>query len=142
MKSAEEVFRNYLWSRGLRFTRERKQILDVVRKIPSHFEAEDIFFRLRQQNVNVSQASIYRTLPLLVDSGIVRKAPCERMKARYEYAFGRNCHEHMVCVRCGMIIEFQDQRIKKMQTELAGKHRFKILDHSVVIFGLCNRCSR
>jgi len=140
MRSAEQIFRDYLASKGLRFTREREEILQEVMKIHSHFEVEDLFARLRKKKAGISRASIYRTLPLLLDSGIVRKTPCEAMRARYEHILGHEHHDHMVCLRCGRVIEFKDDDIERLQEKAAKAHGFHVLGHRLVISGLCSRC--
>ncbi len=140
MKSAEQLFTEFLRTKGLRFTRERRNILSEIMKTHSHFEVEDIYMRLRKKNIKVSQASIYRTLPLLVESGIVLKTPCDKMTARYEHVIGHKHHDHMVCMKCGKVIEFRDQNIEKLQEKDAKKHRFEMLGHRLVISGLCERC--
>ncbi len=140
MKPAEQLFRDYLKSKGLRLTREREEILKEIMKIHGHFEVEDIYLRLRRKKVKVSQTSIYRTLPLLVESGIVQKTPCDRMKARYEHVLGHRHHDHMVCIKCGRIIEFSNERIERLQEEAGKKYRFEILGHRLVLSGLCEEC--
>ena len=140
MHSAEQLFRSYLISKSLRFTPERRKILKEVMGIHGHFEVEDIFTRLRRKKANISRASIYRTMPLLLDSGIVRKTPCELMAARYEHILGHEHHDHMVCISCGRIIEFKKDKIEKLQEDAAKEHAFKILGHRLIISGLCKGC--
>ncbi len=140
MQSAEQIFRSYLTSKGLRFTRERKEILAEVMRIHGHFEVEDIFSRLRKKKVDISRASIYRSLPLFLDSGIVRKTPCDVMSARYEHVLGHEHHDHMICVKCGRVIEFKKDGIEKLQEEAVREHGFKMLGHRLIISGLCKDC--
>jgi len=140
MEPAEQVFRVYLSSKGLRLTGERKEILDEVMHTHSHFEVEDIFYKLRRKDANVSRASIYRMLPLLLESGIIRKTHCDVMKARYEHVLGHEHHDHMVCVKCGKTIEFKKEEIEKLQQEAAKEHHFKMLGHRLIISGLCKNC--
>lgn len=140
MKSAEQLFREYLTSNGLRFTRERKEILDEVMKVHNHFEVEDIYAGLRRKKTDISRASIYRVMPLLINSGIVRKTPCEEMKARYEHILGHEHHDHMVCVKCGKTIEFKKEGIEKLQQEAVKEHHFRMLGHRLIISGLCGDC--
>ena len=140
MKPARQLFASYLGSRGLRLTRERREILGEIMKIHGHFEVEDIYMRLRKKNIKVSQTSIYRTLPLLVESGIVRKTPCDRMKARYEHVLGHRHHDHMVCLKCGRILEFNNERIEQLQKEVGKKYSFEILGHRLVLSGVCEKC--
>ena len=139
-QSAQQKLREYLSSRGLKLTRERKEILKAIMETHSHFEVDDIFIKLRRKKLKISQTSIYRTLPLLVESGIVLKNTCDRMTARYEHVLGHDHHDHMVCVKCGKIIEFQEDNIEELQVKVSKKHKFKILGHRLVIRGLCEKC--
>jgi len=131
----------YLGLKGLRFTKERREILKAVMGMHNHFEVEDIFLKLRNKGIKVSQTSIYRTLPLLVESGIVLKNTCDKMHARYEHVLGHEHHDHMVCIKCGKIIEFQDEEIEKLQVRAGRKNNFKIIGHRLVIRGFCDKCS-
>jgi Fur family ferric uptake transcriptional regulator len=137
---AEERFREFLRERGLRFTRERKAVLREVMAVHGHFEAYDIAARLRKKGKRVSQTSVYRTLPLLIESGIVRKTPCEDMKARFEHVFGHTHHDHLVCLRCGKVIEFRNDGIEKLQKDVARRKKFAMVGHRLIISGYCSRC--
>jgi Fur family ferric uptake transcriptional regulator len=131
---------SYLRSKGLRFTRERQELLKEIMAIHEHFEVDDVLLRLRRRHVGVSQTTIYRTLHLLIDSGLVHKTPCDTMKARYEHVLGHGHHDHMVCVRCGKVIEFSDRRIESAQRGAARRNEFAVLGHRLVISGICRGC--
>ena len=136
----EILFKKYLRSNNLKFTPERREILNEIRKIKTHFEVEDIIYRFHRDNKEISRASIYRTLPLLVDSGIVRKTPCDSMKARYEFIFGHEHHDHMVCIKCGQIIEFKNDYIERLQKQVAESYNFRMIAHKLIISGICENC--
>ena len=140
MKDAEKDFRKFLKKKDLRCTRERFVILREVLTTREHFEADDIHLRLKEKKFAVSQASVYRTLPLLLEAGIVRKTPCDVMNARYEQVYGTAHHDHMVCLSCGKIIEFKSEKIEELQKTAARRHGFKMMGHRLVISGLCKDC--
>ena len=140
MQDAESEFRNYLEERGYRTTPERFAVLREVIRSEGHFEADDIFVRLRSKSVSASQTSVYRTLNLLVEAGIVRKNPCDRMSARYEAVFGSEHHDHLICLRCGRIIEFQDENLQRILKEVADRRRFELVGHRLVLSGYCEDC--
>jgi Fur family ferric uptake transcriptional regulator len=141
VKDVEQEFRGFLKSRGLRCTPERLAILREVMASDGHFEADHIFVRLHGKKARASQTSVFRTLNLLVEAGIVRKTPCDQMKARYEPVFGMHHHDHLVCMRCGRIIEFSDECIERLQQEVARKHNFALLGHRLILSGYCDRCA-
>ena len=140
MDKTEKEFGRFLKTKGLRFTPERLAILREVIASDAHFEAEDIFIRLRGKESKASQTSVFRTLNLLVEAGIVRKNPCDRMDARYEPVFGVDHHDHLVCIRCGRIIEFKDETIESQQKKIAAKHNFALVGHRLVLSGYCREC--
>ena len=133
-------FEDFLKTKWLRFTPERLAILREIMASDGHFEADDIFVRLRGKKIRASQTSVYRTLNLLVEAGIVRKNPCDQMEARYETIFGAKHHDHLICIRCGRMIEFQDGSIEKLQQKLASKHNFTVVGHRLVVSGYCDKC--
>jgi Fur family ferric uptake transcriptional regulator len=140
MHEAEKEFRLFLKNRKMRCTDERVAILREAVSMGSHFEADDIFVRLRRKKTGASHASVYRTIPLLVEAGIIRKTPCDHMDGRYESVFGEDHHDHLVCVRCGKVIEFRDDAIEKLQKKVARKYKFKMLGHRHVLSGICEKC--
>lgn len=140
MENAAKEFSRFLKTKGLRNTPERLAILREVMASGGHFEAEDIFLRLRANKPKVSQTSIFRTLNLLVEAGMVHKTLCDRMGARYEAVFGIDHHDHLVCIRCGRVIEFKEDAIEKLQEKVARKHHFRLVGHRLVLSGYCERC--
>lgn len=140
-QEATEAFRQYLKRHGIKFTQPRQRILDSVLEMKDHFEAEQLLFALRQGGHRVAKATIYRTLPLLVDCGILKQVRFEVKQSHYELAFGENPHDHMVCRRCGRIVEFASDDVVTLRKRLAGKHRFHSISHRFQISGLCWECA-
>ena len=138
--TAENIFKEYLRDRGLKYTRERHTLLHAVLDNPEHFEAEQLLVNLRQSGRRVAKATIYRTLPLLVSCGIIKQVQFGDKLTRYEHTFGQNPHDHMVCRRCHRIIEFNSQDVVRLRTVLASKYKFHALTHRFEIGGLCWEC--
>ena len=137
---AERRFREYLSEKGLRFTSERLAILLHVMSLHEHFEVDDLHHQLRQKGLSISHATVFRTLALLIDSGIVQKIPCQKMPARYEHVFGHDHHDHMLCLRCGRIIEFHNAPIERSQEKVAKEHGFQMTGHHLIMRGYCENC--
>ncbi|MDH4223228.1 MAG: transcriptional repressor [candidate division Zixibacteria bacterium] len=135
-----ETFLKYLDSKHLKLTRERKAVLEEVFFHPGHLEAEELTHTLRSKKSRVSRATIYRTLELLVDSGIVRKIDLGHGHSHYEHILGHTHHDHLVCLKCGKVIEFTDKKIERLQTNICQKSRFQEISHTVQIFGYCKDC--
>ncbi len=134
------MFRGYLRDRGLKYTRERETVLHEVLSNNEHFEAEQLLISLRQAGKRIAKATIYRTLPLLVDCGIIKQVQFGDNLARYEHTFGRDPHDHMVCRHCRRIIEFDSADVARLRQAVAQRHRFYAQSHRFQITGLCWQC--
>lgn len=134
----------YLRHRGLKNTPERVAIAQEVLSIDEHFDPEELQARLRRKGIRVSRATIYRTLEHLINSDLVRKTSLdlEHKTSFYENTLVRRHHEHMVCLACGMVIEFTSPRIEALQEEICRKHRFRPIRHTHQIMGHCRKCQR
>jgi Fur family transcriptional regulator, ferric uptake regulator len=137
-----ERFRGYLSERGLPFTATRAAILRGILATREHFDAEALRERLKRRGETLSTATIYRTLPLFVESGIIAETLRERGRARYEPAWGREHHDHLECLRCGRIIEFKDDALERLQESVCRRHRFQPVDHHLGIRGYCAECGK
>lgn len=137
-----KVFRQYLESKGLRLTKERASVLREVFSLHGHFEPEQLYLRLKGSGDKASRASVYRTLTLLLESGLVEKVTRTDKGAVYEHTFGHNHHDHMICTACGQVIEFYSKKLEDLQAEICSNHSFAGQNHTLEIRGCCRRCSR
>lgn len=135
-----ECFREFLATKELKFTQERRLILEEVFRIHGHFEADDVALGLRERGERVSRASIYRTLPLLVESGLLRDVYSAEKHSHYEHVFGHRHHDHMICTSCGTAIEFSDPEIEALQDRICELHGFEAKSHKLEITGICDKC--
>lgn len=140
MNVVKDVFQKFLAEKGLRFTKEREAVLDEVLSRKGHFDLEEIYFSMRDKGAKVSRASIYRTIPLLVESGILEEAERVDKQARYELTYGSTHHDHMVCTECGRVIEFRSPSIERLQDGLCRARGFKGTSHTLEIRGVCREC--
>ena len=131
-----------LKSAGLKVTLPRLKILEVLEKSSNHhLSAEDIYRALMEQNEEVGVATIYRVLTQFEESGIVNKLNFENNQSVYELSNVEH-HDHLVCVKCNTIIEFQDDVIEQHQLQIAKKYGFQLTDHSLYLYGLCKICKK
>ena len=137
-----ENFVKYLGTRKLRFTQERKTILQEMFRNPGHLEAEDLLYSLRRKKKLTSRATVYRTLELLVDSGLVRKVDLGHGHSHYELMVDHTHHEHMICLKCGKVIEFSDKEMEGDLNKLCKKSGFEHTSHRFEIFGHCDKCRK
>ncbi len=129
-----------LKSAGLKVTLPRLKILELLEKSSNHhLSAEDIYRALIEQHEEVGLGTIYRVLTQFEESGIVNKLNFENNQAVYELS-NVDHHDHLVCVKCNTIIEFQDDVIEEHQLQIANKYSFQLTDHSLYLYGLCKTC--
>lgn len=140
LEKAETVFQSYLKKRNLKLTPERLTVLREVFQHHEHLDADALQYRLRSKDSKVSRATIYRTLELLVDSGLIRKESLGGSTAHYEHSYGARHHDHLICLSCKQIIEFVNDKIEALQDKVCRDHGFAAVRHSMQIFGYCSKC--
>lgn len=140
MKSRADRVDEALRECGVRLTAPRRVILEAALRTKGHFTAEELLDRLHAEGISASKATLYRTLGLLVEKGLLEPREFERGSLRYEVAAGEDHHDHMICTACGTVHEFVDPEIERLQAEACDRFGFRMLGHSHRIFGLCARC--
>ena len=136
------ILERYMAERGLKSTRQRNLIIDVFFAMHGHLSVEDVWSRVRQDDPRVSVATVYRTMKLLSESGLAHARNFGDGQTRYEPAVGREHHDHLICTRCGAIIEFENDQIERMQDAVARRHGFKVTSHKMELYGLCKSCQK
>lgn len=133
-------FTRYLRDRRLPLTRQRLEIARAVFESPDHPSVDRLQRALADRRIRVGTATVYRTLDLLVESGLVRAHDFGEGFRRFEPMSDRSRHEHLVCRRCGRADEFVNERLERMLEMIADEHQFLHQRHRVEIFGLCAEC--
>ena len=136
----QEIFRQYLEKKGQRLTKERNAILQEAFSCGGHFDPETLYVDMRKRGMKASRASVYRTLTLLCECGLVEKVSKTEHGTIYEQALGRPHHDHMVCIHCGKIIEFFSESLEKLQEEICRQQGFQGKSHTLEIRGYCADC--
>ena len=133
-------FRRYLKGLNLKCTPEREGIVREVMSFKKHFEADELLVKLRNRHNRVAKGTIYRTLKLLVDAGFLRPVIFIDRHMHYEPLVDSSHHEHLICMRCGRIIEFKNPKMEKMLEKICERISFTHAAHKLEITGLCSRC--
>jgi len=140
-----ETFRGYLRDRSLPVTRQRLAVAQAIFFAGDHVSAEDIAGRVAKGGGPVGTATVYRTLELLVESGLVTEHDFGEGFKRYEPGLGGGGgepHEHCICSSCGAVTEFSNDRLERMIALLAEEVEFRPHRHRLEIYGLCRRCQQ
>ena len=139
-KTPERVFVDFLEKNGMNMTPQRKVIVETFLETEGHFTAEDLYRLVKEKAPEVGQATVYRTLGLLVDSGLADSMDVGDGGALYEHAYGHAHHDHLICVVCDKKVEVYDEDIERRQEELAEAHGFELTRHRMLLFGVCADC--
>ncbi len=135
-----EQFIKYLRDNGYLITRQRRRIAEIIFNSTGHLSVEDIQNLLRQKKIAASIASIYRTLDVLIKSNLVVQHRFGKRFKRFEAVLKDKHHDHLICTRCGKVLEFKNDAIEDLQVKVALEHDFNITNHKLDIYGYCNRC--
>jgi Fur family ferric uptake transcriptional regulator len=140
IESVCSQFHQHLRRKGLRVTPERDRICREVYSTSVHFDAEDLVQRLQASSKSVSRATIYRTLEVLEECGLVKKIRQTDKRRHYEKSLGLEHHDHLFCDECGKVIEFRVDEIERLQDDVCNRYGFHPRRHSLQIYGLCLEC--
>jgi Fur family transcriptional regulator, ferric uptake regulator len=136
-EKVKEKFIAYLKDNAHRITNERFLILDAALEMEGHFDADELYLNMKNDYINVSRATVYKTLELMSECDILTKHNFKGDRTRYETKFGRNNHYHIICVNCNKIIEFEYPMLEKLQAKISKENHMMTVDHTLQIFAKC-----
>ena len=143
IKKQDEIneYQKYKEEQKLKTSKKRTSIVDYFLEEDRHFTVEELYNEIKKNNLQISYATVYRALRLLTDMGLAHTCRFKGKETRFEPRHKSEHHDHLVCLRCGEIIEFSHDGIEKLQSQVASKHKFRVQSHKLELFGLCERCS-
>ena len=133
-KAISKILVKILKYEGLRYTDQRQAIWNEIQNSNEHRDAEDIYLKLKERNVKVSRATVYRTIDVLVKNRLVRKMDVGNGRSLYEPRLDDEHHDHMICIDTGNIIEFYNKELEDLQDTIAKKHGYKVVRHVHQLF--------
>ena len=136
----KERWRTYVADHRLNVTAQREAIVEQFLRTRDHVSIDELLAKVRKRQPKVGYATVYRTLKLLVDSGLAVERQFGDGQARYEVVGDH--HDHLICVKCGLILEFEDDEIERLQDKIAAKlGSFTVLRHRHELYGLCPKAA-
>ena len=141
MQKEIQIFQGHVNHLGLKRSQKREQVVRTFLRTKRHVSAEDLFHLVKQENPHIGYTTIYRTLKLIVDSGIAQMVDFNDGVKRFERKIGREYHAHFICTKCGEHFEVFDKNIEGLSSRLAKEEGFLPQKHRFEIFGLCKDCS-
>ncbi|RCW50505.1 MULTISPECIES: Fur family transcriptional regulator [unclassified Halanaerobium] len=142
MEKLKSKFKNILMENNYKLTKQREIILGtIISRKNWHFTAEELFSAVKENYPDIGMATIYRTLELFQNLGIVHMLDFGEGSRQYELSFlETQHHHHLICKKCGKLIEFNDQDLEYFEKKLEIKYNFRITEHKLRFYGLCKEC--
>ena len=136
-------FEEYLQSKGMRLTQQRRVLVEQVFSHHEHFDADELVAHLSRTagDRKVSRPTVYRTLDALVEAGLLRKMTLGG-RAVYEHDYGYPQHDHLHCQECNKLIEFRSEELQQLREAVGREHDFRVTGHRLIITGFCADCTR
>lgn len=133
----KQIFNSYLENKGLRKTPERFAILEEVYTKNDHFDVESLFLSMKKKKYQVSRATVYNTLDILIECDLVSRHQFGQNIAQYEKAYGYKQHDHLICGDCNKVVEFCDPRIHSIQQTVGELLGYEVFNHSLILYAAC-----
>jgi len=131
---------DYMNKHGLRSTEQRRLVTEMFFASSDHLSIEDLLEKVRLEEPKIGYATVYRTLKLLKDCGLAFERHFGDGVSRYEVAWADEHHDHMICVECEKIVEFEDEAIEELQHKVAASLHFELVRHKLELYGVCADC--
>jgi Fur family ferric uptake transcriptional regulator len=140
MSTAQDIFREYLVAKGLKYTRQRRAIVEAFLNSTAHPSLLEILELSRELHASIGYATVYRTMKLMTECGVATEHRfSEGDYTRYEPNVDGEHHDHLICLSCGLIIEFEEEEIERLQVRVAKRLGFSALWHRHEIYGYCSQ---
>lgn len=140
MKKEVEIFNNYISRRRLRHTPQRIRILGVFLEVEGHVSVQELYDLVKKKHPEIGFTTVYRSMKLFLECGLCSEIDFGDGVVRFEHKYNHKHHDHLICTKCGQLIEVVSPRLEKIQEAMTKEHNFIPLNHKLEIFGICKDC--
>ncbi len=134
------IYQDYIKENSIKNSKPREKVLEVFLSAEKHLTIYDLYDLVKKEYPEIGQATIYRAMKVICDSGLADAIDIGDGIKRFEHKFGHKHHDHLICIKCGRIIEVRNDVIEELQEKMCKKYSFKITDHKLQIYGYCKDC--
>lgn len=142
MNNRISEFAKFIEEKGLKSTTQRDEIVSAFFDSGGHVSIEELHHSVQKKNPKIGYTTVYRTLKLLTESGLAHERQFGDGQSRYEPVTAEEHHDHLICLKCGTILEFENKKIEKLQDEVAKQHGFEVKHHKLELYGYCKKCRK
>jgi len=138
-----EKLKQVIKQKGLKYTKQREVIFETILNCKKHLSAEDLYNIIleRYPDEKIGIATVYRALVFLEESNLIASISLDKNTKKFETNFKEH-HDHLICVKCNQIVEFMNDKIEKEQSKIAKEKGFKLLNHTMYLYGVCEKCQQ
>jgi Fur family ferric uptake transcriptional regulator len=140
MQEEARILADYIAQNSLRNTHQRFEVLDVFINSEGHFSIDELHRLVSKKYPNVSYSSTFRAMQVIEQAGLAARINGVDGVFRFEHLYKHHDHAHLVCVKCGQIIEYDNRAIIRLQKKIAARHKFQPLRFGAKVRGLCQKC--
>ncbi|MEK6647386.1 MAG: transcriptional repressor [Candidatus Firestonebacteria bacterium] len=137
---AKKVFSDFIRKKNLKATQQREEILDEFLHIDKHITADELYYKVKKKYPKIGYATVYRTLKLINECNLANEIKLGSGKTKFEQKSAGRHHDHLICIKCGIFIEVEEEKIEKSQNKLALNNNFTPTSHKLEIYGFCKNC--
>ena len=135
-------FELYLEKKDLKYTRERRSIYEKVDRLVGHFDADGLYEALKKEHDHIARGTVYRTIPLLLESGVLQPSVGKGKGEFFERAMAKGHHDHIICIGCRKVIEYHNDEIEALQTKVCKQYDVELVFHDHKLFVRCAKCRK
>lgn len=140
MSEEKKVYYEYLSFHNIKQSKQREMVLDIFLSYEGHLTTQELYDLVRLKDKEIGVATVYRAMKVICDSGLASEIDVGDGNKRYEHKYNHPHHDHLICTKCGKLIEFNNPKIEQIQMDVCKEMDFQPCEHRLQIYGICKKC--